>query len=315
MKKFKTVAVSIIVVFIGAFVVYNYYSEPEVVADQLGIDQGVSAGTTDKVTQIKPANKRPSKTKHSAKQFYESILKTTTPVLSDGIVGQAYAEKLNAALAGDLMIALEISNFQNKCNRLELQEQMLDTTTLTIPRQVSDTEVKQEIHYLENLKYKRFMQTKKQCMEAFDGDFESDLGMLSRHDELYQQALAGNVMAKYIYAVQTHSEHYLTELFLLGIDYAAIALTFTNENLMERPDLGLLAYAHSYSTGGQFTPKRISVGMAYFIAAVLCGADPGIVNSFPVSNFLATKATVSYLAPIEKILTLADTLSQQHCPA
>jgi len=103
-------------------------------------------------------------------------------------------------------------------------------------------------------------------------------------------------------------------LFLLDIDFAAVALTFTNENLIDRPDLGLLAYAQSYTSGEQFTPARLSVGIAYFIAAGICGIDREIINSFPALNLLATKETVSYLAPTEKILRLADMLSQQYCP-
>lgn len=315
MKKFIIVAISIIAVFIGAFAVYNYYSEPEVEPDQVGLGQVDSV--TDKVVLLKPINQRASEKKHSAKVFYESIRKTTAPVISEVILGQVYAEKLNTALAGDLEMAAEISGLQSKCNSLKVQEKRLDTTTVVIEGsdQISEAEMDQKMQVLQNRKYDRFVKTKKQCMEAFDGDYESDLGMLARHDELYQQALAGNVMAKYIYAVQTHSEHYLTELFLLDIDFAAVALTFTNENLIERPDLGLLAYAQSYTTRGQFTPARLSVGIAYFIAAGICGVNPEIINSFSVLNLLATEETVSYLAPIEKILTLADTLSQRHCPA
>jgi hypothetical protein len=101
---------------------------------------------------------------------------------------------------------------------------------------------------------------------------------------------------------------------MLDIDFAVVALAFTNENLIERPDLGLLAYAQSYTTGGQFTPIRFSVGMAYFIAAGICGADSEVLNSFPVVKLLSNDMSYPYFAPIESILTLADTLSQQYCP-
>ncbi len=309
--------ISIVILAVAAAItlvaVFSLNYKDVVTVDQAGQSSVISAA--EKTLQITPANQKVTE-KPTAKVFFESITKTKpkSPAAVDEEVGHEYAVNLKAALAGDLAKAVKISRLQAKCNALNIRKQFLNNTYIRNSGGMSEGEIEQEIDNQRNKKHRKFEQDKKQCMDAFSSDYESELSQLTRHDALYQQALAGNAMAKYIYATQAHSEPYLTLLFMQGTDFVTVALEFTNDNLIERPDLGLLAYGQSYTSGGQFTPIRLSIGMAYIIAAGLCGANPDVINEIPMFQVFLMDGPNSFFASKESIMTLADTLSQQHCP-
>ena len=92
-------------------------------------------------------------------------------------------------------------------------------------------------------------------------------------EQLESQALAGNVMARYLYAVWPPGELDLGEAFVQQYRWEGLAREFSEANLESGEVAGLMAFGDSYR-GGWFTSKNDDLAMAFTLAAFQCGFEP-----------------------------------------
>ena len=86
-------------------------------------------------------------------------------------------------------------------------------------------------------------------------------------EQLESQALAGNVMARYLYAVWPPGELDLGEAFVQQYHWEGLAREFSEANLESGEVAGLMAFGDSYR-GGWFTSKNDDLAMAFTLSLI-----------------------------------------------
>jgi hypothetical protein len=132
------------------------------------------------------------------------------------------------------------------------------------------------------------------------------------------QAVRGNPVARFIYAMWDFGDQAST---ILGqealLNYESQAMEFTQANLNEGHELGLLAMGLSLARGSHFTTQRTSLSAAYLMASQLCGIDNKVVSR-PLSMYFSRKESpnarlVETLASDELVNSVALNLYEKFC--
>ncbi|MBT8058310.1 MAG: hypothetical protein KJO33_01870 [Gammaproteobacteria bacterium] len=164
----------------------------------------------------------------------------------------------------------------------------------------------------------------------FDNLAEYEAYLWARHDDcqafgeiadadfrriLLAEANAGNVFARYLYAMWPPEEAAANTAAML--EYQERALDFTWRSIEEGEPLGLLALGQSYRQAGTsplFTPRNTVLGRVFLLAAAGCGIESPVLDR-EMERIL--KALVprpsSPTERLDEIYVVADSIREQFC--
>jgi hypothetical protein len=127
--------------------------------------------------------------------------------------------------------------------------------------------------------------------------------------QLEAQALAGNVMARYLYAVWPPDALDVGEAFEQQYGWEGLARDFSQANLDAGEVAGLMAIAQSYRRG-LFTSKNDDLALAFTLASFNCGFEPVSLGKFLDDriNHLAASDDPADQRRLQFVLVEADRL-------
>jgi len=204
-------------------------------------------------------------------------LGATTPNSRDktGIVptSSVMQDMLRAIETEDVDLAIGATLKLLQCRNFARTESRLDERANAYQQALSDASVRNMTEEWVAEAIGREQNRTAECNEA-----------LADADELFvdgvtNQALNGNAIARYIYAMWEHDD--TASILMAGPEieeFETRALRFTQENISDGHPLGLLAMGLSYLNGMHFTAERASLGAAYLLASQLCGIENAIVS-------------------------------------
>jgi hypothetical protein len=134
-------------------------------------------------------------------------------------------------------------------------------------------------------------------------------------NRLQQMAEAGNVHARYMYAMWVPTQSGLNNDDLLDwMTYQSHAMDFTWQNIREGEPLGLLAYGRSLEQSGHvyFTPRHTRYGPAFIMAAYKCGLDNPTVNQ-KIGNMTSQWQLRNQTTASNSASSMSDLIARTFC--
>lgn len=158
--------------------------------------------------------------------------------------------------------------------------------------------------------YEAYLWARHDDCEAFGEIADDDFRRL-----LLAEASAGNVFARYLYAMWPPRETAANIAAML--EYQERALDFTWRNIEQGEPLGLLALGQSYRQAGTtplFTPRNTVLGRVFLLAAARCGIESPMLNREMdrIVKALAPRPT-SPTDTLDELGLVAESIREQYC--
>ena len=226
---------------------------------------------------------------------------------------------IEAALAGDIDNAIEITELVGFCRAGYENEQRVQSELSRFSKSVAQggavpspfsPGIGQKLQFKNFAEYEQFTWNRFAQCQASSGKFNQAL-----RERLTQLAEAGNVNARYLYAMWIPNLGSSSSDDLINwMTYQSNAMEFTWRNIREGEPLGLLAYGRSLEQSGHiyFTPRHMRYGPAFILAAYKCGLDNFTVNQ-KVNNMTGNWKQRNMIQPANQAETLSDKIANTFC--
>jgi hypothetical protein len=134
-------------------------------------------------------------------------------------------------------------------------------------------------------------------------------------ERLAQMAEAGNVNARYLYAMWIPTQSGASvENMVDWMNYQSLAMEYTWLNIRQGEPLGMLAYGRSLEQSGHiyFTPRHLRYGPAFILAAHKCGLDNSTVNQ-KVDNLTGGWKQRNQVQLVKQAESMSDMIVRTFC--
>lgn len=226
---------------------------------------------------------------------------------------------LESAIVGDIDDAVSVGELIMQCRSTYSSEQQLQSAMNRIGQSVGqgnpiphilvpgtgETMKFNNFTEYENISWQRFAE----C-QATDGMFDGRL-----RDRLAEEARAGSVTARFLYAMWLPKQHEINSQRLIEwITYQSNAWDFTWANIREGEPLGLLAYGRSLEQSGSiyFTPRHLNYGPAFILAAQKCGMQNQILDE-KINNITGYWQDRRMMQRLNQATNLSDEIARMFC--